>query len=138
MTTVAIGFLIVGLVIGVAIGLGGGGGTTTVTHVNDVARTVRGATRTVPVVRVKTVTKPRYVHVVRTQTQVRTVTVRAAAPSVPSKPVSAGGGGGGGGDNGAQYAGETCPEIGHSFNVTPGSDPEHDADNDGIACESEG
>jgi hypothetical protein len=30
----------------------------------------------------------------------------------------------------------TCAEIGHSFTVTPGSDPEHDRDDDGIACES--
>jgi hypothetical protein len=36
----------------------------------------------------------------------------------------------------SDYSGMTCAEIGHSFEVTPGSDPEHDADNDGIACES--
>jgi hypothetical protein len=30
----------------------------------------------------------------------------------------------------------TCAEIGHSFTVTPGSDPEHDRDGDGIACEA--
>lgn len=35
------------------------------------------------------------------------------------------------------YSGMTCAEIGHSFYVTPGSDPEHDADGDGEACESE-
>ena len=49
---------------------------------------------------------------------------------------SSGGGGGGGG--GSPYAGLNCSQIGHSFNVTPGSDPEHDADNDGVACESYG
>jgi hypothetical protein len=27
-------------------------------------------------------------------------------------------------------------EIGHSLTVTPGSDPEHDLDNDGIACQA--
>ena len=35
------------------------------------------------------------------------------------------------------YAGMNCDEIGHSFTVTPGSDPEHDRDNDGLACESQ-
>jgi Tfp pilus assembly protein FimT len=35
------------------------------------------------------------------------------------------------------YAGLTCTEIGHSFSVTPGSDPDHDANNDGLACESQ-
>jgi hypothetical protein len=35
------------------------------------------------------------------------------------------------------YSGMTCSEIGHSFTVPPGSDPEHDADNDGVACESQ-
>ncbi|MCW3000656.1 MAG: hypothetical protein JWN65_4205 [Solirubrobacterales bacterium] len=34
-------------------------------------------------------------------------------------------------------SGLTCPEIGHSFNVVPGSDPEHDANGDGVACESQ-
>jgi hypothetical protein len=29
-----------------------------------------------------------------------------------------------------------CTEIGRPFNVTPGSHPVHDRDNDGIACES--
>lgn len=48
-------------------------------------------------------------------------------------PPSSGGSGGGAG----QYGGMTCPEIGHSFSVPPGSDPAHDADNDGIACESQ-
>ncbi|MEN0013571.1 MAG: PASTA domain-containing protein [Solirubrobacteraceae bacterium] len=32
------------------------------------------------------------------------------------------------------YAGLTCPEIGHSFYVVPGSDPAHDRNNDGHAC----
>jgi colicin import membrane protein len=36
-----------------------------------------------------------------------------------------------------KYAGKTCSEIGHSFEVPPGADPDHDADGDGIACESE-
>ena len=40
-------------------------------------------------------------------------------------------------DPAADYAGMNCTEIGHSFNVTPGSDPDHDADNDGVACESQ-
>jgi len=40
-------------------------------------------------------------------------------------------------DDPSQYAGMNCTEIGHSFTVTPGSDPEHDADNDGVACESQ-
>lgn len=30
-----------------------------------------------------------------------------------------------------------CSEIGHSFSVPPGSDPEHDVDGDGLACESQ-
>lgn len=38
---------------------------------------------------------------------------------------------------GGSYAGMNCTEIGHSFTVEPGSDPEHDRDNDGIACESQ-
>lgn len=44
---------------------------------------------------------------------------------------------GGAGDGGGDYSGMTCPEIGHSFPVEPGSDPVHDRDNDGIACESQ-
>lgn len=40
-------------------------------------------------------------------------------------------------DGGGSYAGMNCTEIGHSFTVEPGSDPEHDADNDGVACESQ-
>lgn len=34
------------------------------------------------------------------------------------------------------YSG-TCDEIGHSFPVVPGSDPVHDRDGDGVACESQ-
>jgi hypothetical protein len=37
----------------------------------------------------------------------------------------------------ADYAGMTCAEIGQPFQVTPGSDPEHDSDGDGSACESQ-
>ncbi len=37
----------------------------------------------------------------------------------------------------ASYAGMTCAEIGHSFTVVPGSDMDHDANGDGVACESE-
>ena len=36
------------------------------------------------------------------------------------------------------YEGRTCAEIGRSYRVTPGTDREHDADGDGVACESEG
>jgi hypothetical protein len=36
----------------------------------------------------------------------------------------------------SQYAGMNCSEIGHAFSVTPGSDPEHDRDGDGGACET--
>jgi hypothetical protein len=56
---------------------------------------------------------------------------RKAAEQVPSGGNDSGGGGAG------QYAGMNCTEIGHSFMVTPGSDPDHDADNDGVACESQ-
>lgn len=35
------------------------------------------------------------------------------------------------------YSGMNCDEIGHSYSVPPGSDPDHDADNDGVACESQ-
>lgn len=50
-----------------------------------------------------------------------------------------GGGTSGGGSTGGGggYAGMNCDEIGHSFTVPPGSDPEHDRDGDGIACESQ-
>lgn len=53
----------------------------------------------------------------------------AAEKTSPSDGGPAGGAG--------EFAGMTCPEIGHSFMVTPGSDPDHDADNDGVACESQ-
>jgi hypothetical protein len=120
---------VIGLVVGLVIGAAAGGsGTKTVTDARDVVRT---ETTTVPVERVKTVTKVR--RVVRVHT--KTVTVQAQAA-----PVDSGGGSGGSdsgsGSDGSQYAGMTCAEIGHSFTVTPGSDPEHDADNDGIACEA--
>lgn len=71
-------------------------------------------TETKPVVRIRTVEKIR--RVVRTQT----VTVESTSDET----------------DGGRYAGLTCSEIGHSFSVEPGSDPEHDADGDGIACES--
>jgi hypothetical protein len=115
--------LLVGLLLGAA---AGGSSTKTVTDVQHDATT---ETTTVPVEHVKTVTKVR--RVVRYKT--KTVTVHA-------QPVSGSGGGGGGSGSGAsdgsQYAGMTCAEIGHSFTVTPGSDPEHDRDGDGIACEA--
>jgi hypothetical protein len=57
---------------------------------------------------------------------------RAAAALAASQAESAATGSGGN-----DYAGMTCPEIGHSFTVEPGSDPEHDRDNDGLACESQ-
>jgi hypothetical protein len=56
---------------------------------------------------------------------------RKAAEQAATESSNSGGGGG------AQYAGLNCTEIGHSFTVTPGSDPEHDRDGDGIACESQ-
>lgn len=43
---------------------------------------------------------------------------------------------GGSGGGGSSYGGLNCSEIGHDFYVVPGSDPEHDADNDGHACEA--
>ncbi len=39
--------------------------------------------------------------------------------------------------DGNPYPGMNCTEIGHSYTVVPGSDPDHDADNDGVACESQ-
>jgi hypothetical protein len=122
---VAVGF-VAGLLIGAT---AGGSSTKTVT---DAQQAVSTETTTVPVEHVRTVTKVRRV--------VRTVTVQAQ----PTDQGSGGGGGGGGGgsgggsgtSDGSQYAGMTCAEIGHSFHVTPGSDPEHDRDGDGIACES--
>jgi hypothetical protein len=104
------------LLAGLLTGAAGCGSTKTVTVTNT-------ETVTVPVVHTRTVTKVK--RVVRVKT--RTVTVHA-------QPV----GGGGSGGSSSNYAGMNCSEIGHSFNVTPGSDPEHDADNDGIACESYG
>lgn len=82
-------------------------------------------TKRVPVVRVKTVTQVR--RVVRTHT-VRVESAPVAADGYDDSYESD--------DTGGSYAGMTCSEIGTSFSVTPGSDPEHDADNDGIACES--
>lgn len=117
----AIAIGVAGLVAGFVVGAAGGEETTTVTDTQTVVET---RTKRVPVVRVKTVTQVR--RVVRTQT----VTVEVA-------PVASGGYDSSDSyDAGGSYAGMTCAEIGHSFSVTPGSDPEHDADNDGIACES--
>jgi hypothetical protein len=90
-----------------------GGDTTTVTQARAIDRVrTETVTKTVPVVRVKTVRTTRTVQHV----------------------MSCGGGSSSG--DGGQYAGMNCSGIGHSFQVTPGSDPQHDADNDGIACES--
>ncbi len=121
----AIAVGVAGLVVGLLVGSAGGEETSAVTDTQTVVET---RTKRVPVVRVKTVTKVR--RVVRTHT----VTVEAA-------PVASGGyddsyDDSGSYDAGGSYAGMTCSEIGHSFSVTPGSDPEHDADNDGVACES--
>lgn len=49
--------------------------------------------------------------------------------SVPAEPAAQ--------DYEGQYDGETCPEIGHSYTVTPGTDPAHDNDGDGISCETQ-
>jgi hypothetical protein len=132
-----VGMAVLGLVAGALLGAlaSSGGDTKTVTQASAVDRVhTETVTKTVPVVRVKTVRTTRTVqHVkwkVRTRTLTRTVTVAAPAPAADSAPASSGDGG--------QYAGMNCSEIGHSFNVTPGSDPEHDADNDGVACESYG
>lgn len=116
-----------GLVLGLLLGAAAGGETKTTTETQTVVE-VHTHTQRVPVIRTRTVTKVR--RIVRTQT----VTVEAT-------PAADSGGYGGSydsGDSGGSYAGMTCSEIGHSFTVTPGSDPEHDADNDGIACESYG
>lgn len=69
-----------------------------------------------------------------------TFTIRAKRPARPERSSGGGSGGGGGGSGGAggQYAGKTCDEIGHSYTVPPGADREHDADGDGVACESQG
>ncbi len=124
-TWVAAGLGIGGLVLGLLIGAGGGSDTKTITETHAVVRT---ETRRVPVVRIKRVTK------IRRVVHVKTVTVQAAPEPVgqatPDTPDA--------GSPPSDYAGMNCSEIGHSFEVTPGSDPEHDADNDGIACESYG
>lgn len=62
---------------------------------------------------------------------------KAERPAVPPATQSQGSGDSGSKDSADQYAGRTCDEIGRSFNVTPGSDPAHDRDNDGVACESQ-
>lgn len=118
----AIAVGVAGLLVGLLVGAVGGEETSTVTDTQTVVETT---TKRVPVVRVKTVTQVR--RVVRT----RTVTVESA-------PVAADGYDDAyeSYDAGGSYAGMTCSEIGHSFSVAPGSDPEHDADNDGVACES--
>jgi len=121
----AIAVGVAGLVVGLALGAAAGGGKKTVTDTQTVVST---ATETVPVVHTRTVVHTR--RVVRTRTQ--TITVHDA-PVQASPPSSSGSGSA---SDGSQYAGMNCAEIGHSFNVTPGSDPEHDADNDGVACES--
>ena len=118
---------VAGLVLGLIVGAAAGGETKTTTDTQTVVE-MRTQTKRVPVIHTRTVTKVR--RIVRTQT----VTVEAA-PAVDS--------GGyddsyGSDSSGGSYAGLNCSEIGHSFSVTPGSDPEHDADNDGVACESYG
>jgi hypothetical protein len=120
----AIAVGVAGLLVGLLIGSAGASHTKTVTHAREVVRT---ETTTVPVIHTRTVTKVRRVVRVRTRTvtvQAQPVDQGAPAPAAGSPPSS--------------YAGKTCAEIGHSFHVTPGSDPEHDADNDGIACEAYG
>lgn len=120
--------LLGGLIVGIAIG-GSGGKTKTTTETQTVVET-----QTVPVEHVRTVVK---VHrVVRTRTHTVTVAATPAAGSGGSGSGGSGGGSGSSAGSASQYAGMNCAEIGHSFTVTPGSDPEHDRDNDGIACES--
>ncbi len=116
-TLIAVG--VAGLVLGGALGASGSE-TKTTTETQTVVKT---HAQRVPVVRTRTVVKIR--RIVRTHT----VTVEAT-PAVDS------GGYDDSYDAGSSYAGMNCSEIGHSFEVTPGSDPEHDADNDGTACES--
>lgn len=113
-----------GLLLGLLLGSAAGGSSKTTTETQTV---VRMQTETVPVEHVRTVVKVR--RVVRTHT----VTVQAS-PAADSGGSSGSSGSDAG--SGSQYAGMNCSEIGHSFTVTPGSDPEHDRDNDGIACES--
>jgi hypothetical protein len=127
------GILVVGLLVGDALGSSDSPKADTVTQVRTVDHTTTQVkTERVPVVRTCTVTQVK--RIVRTQTQTRTVTVPVAAPpssgGTPSDAASDGG------NPAVDYAGMNCSEIGHSFNVTPGSEPEHDADNDGVACES--
>lgn len=115
------------LVAGVLIGVAAGAGEDVpdpVTQTDTVTRVT-----SVPVVEVRTVTKVR--RVVRT----RTVTEQVAAPEA-AEPAAAEPADGGASDPAADYSGMNCSEIGHSFTVAPGSDPQHDADNDGVACES--
>jgi hypothetical protein len=115
---------VAGLLLGLLLGVAAGGETKTTTETQTVVET-HTETKRVPVIHTRTVTKVR--RIVRTHT----VTVEAT-------PAGGSGGYGGSDSGGGNYAGMTCSEIGHSFTVTPGSDPEHDADNDGIACESYG
>jgi hypothetical protein len=139
-----VGMAVLGLVAGALLGAlasSGGGDTTTVTQARAVDRVrTETVTKTVPVTRVKTVRATRTVEHVKWRVRTRTVTVAAPAPAADPTPASSGGSSGGGSSSGdgGQYAGMNCSQIGHSFNVTPGSDPEHDADNDGVACESYG
>lgn len=114
-----------GLVVGGAIGASGSE-TKTTTETQTVVET---RTERVPVVHTRTVVRTR--RVVRTHT----VTVQAAPAADPG---GYGGSYDAGANSGGSYAGLNCSEIGHSFTVTPGSDPEHDADSDGVACESYG
>jgi hypothetical protein len=111
---------VAGLLLGLLLGVAAGGETKTTTETQTVVET---HIKRVPVVRTRTVTKVR--RIVRTHT----VTVEATPSGGYDDSYGSDSGGG-------SYAGMNCSEIGHSFTVTPGSDPEHDADNDGIACES--
>lgn len=119
-----IGVGVAGLIVGLLLGAAGED-TSTVTDTQTVVET---RTERVPVVRVKTVTQVRRV--------VRTHTVTAEAAPVASGGYDDSYESYDSGDSGGSYAGLNCSEIGHSFSVAPGSDPEHDADNDGVACES--
>lgn len=115
--------LLVGVLLGAGLGAGEETPAETVTEVRTVTET---EIRRVPVVKVRTVEKVRRV--------VRTETVTVEVPAASSYDAASDDVGSYGGGN--DYAGLTCSEIGHSFQVEPGSDPAHDADNDGIACES--
>lgn len=127
LASVGVACLLIGALLGVAAGGDEEPKVETVTQVDTVTRV---KTERVPVV--KTVTHVR--RVVRTQTQ--TVTEQVAAPSEPPASAVADAGGAAEAAGGADYAGMNCSEIGHSYTVEPGSDPQHDADNDGVACES--